>query len=49
MNPNGNGLGLNIVKQIVESMQGNISVKSELEVGTIFTVQINAKLIESDL
>lgn len=36
----GNGLGLNIVKQIVNDMQGTISVKSTLGAGTRFDVFI---------
>jgi CheY-like chemotaxis protein len=37
---NGTGLGLNIVKQIVNDLQGSISVKSTLGVGTRFDVFI---------
>lgn len=36
----GTGLGLSIVKQIAELMGGSIDVKSELGVGTEFSVQI---------
>ncbi|MEL6927892.1 MAG: HAMP domain-containing sensor histidine kinase [Cyanobacteria bacterium J06600_6] len=36
--PTGAGLGLAIVKAIVENHQGNISVASEIEQGTVFTV-----------
>lgn len=36
----GTGLGLTISKQLAELMHGSISVKSQLAVGTTFTVQI---------
>ncbi|MGG6268968.1 sensor histidine kinase [Leptolyngbya sp. AN10] len=36
----GTGLGLSIVKKCVELHQGEISVKSALDVGTLFTVMI---------
>lgn len=36
----GNGLGLSICKDIVTAMQGEISVKSELNTGSIFTVTL---------
>lgn len=36
----GTGLGLYIVKQLVDSMQGNVSVTSELGVGTRFSVRL---------
>lgn len=35
------GLGLSIVKQLVEIMNGTISVKSELNVGTTFSIRFN--------
>jgi len=36
----GTGLGLNIIKKIVEMMEGNINVESEFGKGSIFTVTI---------
>ncbi len=39
-NIEGSGLGLNIVKQLVELMQGNIAVSSEYGKGSTFTVFI---------
>ena len=36
----GTGLGLYIVKQLVERMQGQVSVMSEPDVGTRFTVRL---------
>ncbi|KXH78522.1 sensor histidine kinase [Chryseobacterium kwangjuense] len=35
----GYGLGLNYVKKLVKDLSGNIAVKSELAVGTIFTIK----------
>lgn len=37
----GSGLGLTITKRLVESMGGNLSVKSQPFVETVFTVQLN--------
>ncbi|MDD7916014.1 hybrid sensor histidine kinase/response regulator [Polaribacter ponticola] len=42
----GAGLGLSIVKRLVEAMNGTISVFSELNVGTTFSVEIPFKKVE---
>ncbi|MEA5618008.1 HAMP domain-containing sensor histidine kinase [Cronbergia sp. UHCC 0137] len=36
----GSGLGLSIVKTFVEGMGGNVSVKSKLEEGSVFTISL---------
>lgn len=40
------GLGLPIVKQLVELHDGNIEVKSELDKGTVFTIKFPKKKIQ---
>ncbi|MBQ1326677.1 MAG: response regulator [Eubacterium sp.] len=46
-NIEGTGLGLNITKNIVEMMGGNISVTSEYEVGSVFKVEIPQTVVSS--
>lgn len=43
----GAGLGLSIVKLLVETMEGNISVESTLNVGTKFVIDIPFKKVEN--
>ena len=45
-NIEGSGLGLNIVKQLVELMQGNIAVSSEYGKGSTFTIFIPQLVID---
>lgn len=45
-NIEGTGLGLNIAKQLVESMQGSITVESEYGKGTTFTICIPQKIMD---
>ncbi len=40
----GTGLGLSIVKRLVELQEGNISVESQIQVGTTITIQIPCQL-----
>ena len=46
-NSNSTGLGLPIVKSLVDAMGGTISVKSELNVGTEFTIDLYFPLADS--
>jgi signal transduction histidine kinase len=39
----GNGLGLSLVKQIIEAHQGQIEVESEIKKGSKFTIQLPIK------
>ena len=42
-NAQGTGLGLSICKRMIEQMGGQVMVDSEENVGTTFTIYINAK------
>ncbi|MBC7537312.1 MAG: HAMP domain-containing histidine kinase [Bacteriovorax sp.] len=46
LNVSGLGLGLYIVKQIVEGHQGKIEVHSETELGTCFTITLPKKAVK---
>ena len=40
----GSGLGMSIVKQLIDKMEGSISLDSELQKGTCFTIEITFRL-----
>ena len=40
MNASGTGLGLSICKKMLEEMGGSVTVDSEVDVGTTFTIDI---------
>ncbi len=42
-NIEGNGLGLSLVKTIIDKVKGTITVESELNKGTIFIIKLNKK------
>ena len=44
-NKSGTGLGLSICKQIIEKMGGSVEVKSKLNVGTEFVINIKSKCL----
>ncbi len=43
----GAGLGLSIVKRLVEAMNGNITVESEVNIGTSFNIEIPFRKVSS--
>ncbi|PIS27915.1 MAG: hypothetical protein COT43_08000 [Candidatus Marinimicrobia bacterium CG08_land_8_20_14_0_20_45_22] len=43
----GSGLGLSIVKKIATLYQGNVSVESTADVGSVFTIVLNANTYPS--
>jgi signal transduction histidine kinase len=43
MNPSGNGIGLEICKRICVQLGGDITVESELYVGTRFIIRVPCK------
>ncbi len=45
----GNGIGLYLVKEIVNSVEGNISVESEVGKGSEFKVRLKLKDVQSDI
>jgi signal transduction histidine kinase len=49
MNRNGHGLGLSICKKIVNVMGGTLDVKSNLGVGSTFTLRLKTYIKEADL
>ena len=45
----GTGIGLNITKNLVDLMEGTISVKSEYGKGSIFTVTVKQQILDSEV
>ena len=44
----GSGIGLSLIKSLVELHKGNISVESEINKGSIFKVELSTRTIESE-
>jgi len=49
LNPNGNGLGLSICKRIVQALGGDLNVSSELEIGSIFSVELTTDMLTAQM
>lgn len=49
INPEGTGLGLSICKRIIEQMGDKVEVKSQVGVGSTFSIIINTKIKMQDL
>ncbi|MBN2864800.1 MAG: response regulator [Thiotrichales bacterium] len=45
----GSGLGLSVVKQLVEIMRGEISVSSQIGTGTVFVFELELPAVESEV
>jgi len=45
LNPNGNGLGLSICKNIAECLNGDLTVGSEWGIGSCFTFTVKTELV----
>jgi PAS domain S-box-containing protein len=47
-NHEGSGIGLSLVKSLVEMHEGNVSIKSKIEYGTEIVVELPAKVLNGD-
>lgn len=45
----GSGIGLSLVKSLVEMHEGEITVKSQIDIGSEFTIKLPIKLVEKEL
>ena len=43
----GHGIGLSVVKELVDKLNGEINVKSEFEKGTVFTVNLTFEILDA--